>query len=89
MNKFCITTPLDKQLQPDGLTAVEMTLTAVANQPGAFGEVFRAAFEVEILRGFWFSHDDGSTTYCFECDNEKATQLKQALTLAFFSPESN
>jgi hypothetical protein len=86
VNHFLITTPLDEHRQPTGANPVEMTLSAVANEPGSWGETFRAAFEVEILRGFWFTHDDGSTTYCFELDNEKAAILRQALTLAFFSP---
>ncbi|WP_400190697.1 hypothetical protein [Hymenobacter sp. B81] len=88
MNHIHIATTLDEQRQPEGLTQVEMTLNPVAKQ-SAWGESLLAACEVEILRGFWLERDDGSTTYCFELDTEKAGQLKQALTLAFFRPDTN
>jgi hypothetical protein len=89
MNTFRITTTLNRQKQPKGPHQIEMTLSATANEPGAFGEVIRAAFEVDILRGFWFTHEDGSTTYCFELDDEKAHRLKEALMWAYFNPEAN
>ncbi|UOQ53073.1 hypothetical protein [Hymenobacter cellulosivorans] len=88
MNRIHITTPLDDNQQPTGPHPVEMTLSTVAQQ-SAWGESLLAAFEVEILQGFSFAQDEDSTTYCFEVNDEKAAQLKQVLTLAFFPPPIN
>ncbi|MCC3159496.1 hypothetical protein LJ737_19800 [Hymenobacter sp. 15J16-1T3B] len=88
MNRIHITTPLDEKRQHAGPSPIEMTLCESA-KASAWGESLLAAFEVEILQGFWFDSADGSTTYCFELNDEKSRHLKQALTLAFFPPDTN
>lgn len=89
MNNFKLRVKLDQQKKPVGPHKVRMKLSAYADQAGAFGEILKAAFEVEIMGGTSHKLRDGSAVYCFELDDEKAAQLRQALTMAFFNPEAN
>lgn len=75
---------LDASKKPVGPHQVSIKLTAWADQAEHIGGMFRAAFEVEMLRGRRRELRDGSICYRFELDNEKTARFRQGLMAAAF-----
>jgi len=89
MNNFKLKKRLNADREPEGPHPVKMTLSPYADQAEEIGGLFRVAFEIEIMQGSRKVLPSGDVRYCFKLDNEKAVQLEQALTLAFFQPTEN
>ena len=89
MNDFKLRKRLNDKRQPEGPHPVKMVLSASADGADGIGGLFRTAYEIEIMQGSRKVLPSGRVRYRFELDNEKIVQLEQALTLAFFQPDSN
>ena len=75
--------------QPLGPHQVRIKLSGWADEAEQIGGMFRGAFELEMLRGTRRHLPEGSVRYRFEVDDEKAIQLRQWLTAAFFPLTDN
>lgn len=76
----------DEEGNPIGPHRVPMKLLPLI---GGLGELLRAAYEIEMLRGTRRQLQDGSTLHCFELDDEKGRALRQALTLLCYPLQEN
>lgn len=89
MTNIKIRVNLDASKKPVPPHQVQIKLSAWADQAEHIGGMFRAAFELEMLRGSRRHLRDGGVCYRFELDEEKTARFRQGLTAAFFSPAAN
>ena len=89
MNIIKLKTPTNAQGEPIGPTRGFVATTAEGDGENNLGGAIRIACEIELLRGEVRPRRGGGQVYRFECDEEKAQQLAQLITLLFFTPNAN
>ena len=89
MNIIKLLTPTNAAGEPTGPTRGFVATTAEGDGDNNLGGAIRIACEIELLRGNVRPRRGGGTLYTFECDEEKAQQLAQLVTIIFFTPNAN